>query len=1063
MFKETIGYLVASYPFRKGLHLFPLLLLPLWLFAHSPNAQASSSRSPVAQSTPQPQDTAAQSKTAITVLASGQPIEREISGGQTQSYRIALSAGQFVNVTIEQRGVDVAEEAFAPDGKLIAQFDSELRPQEAERVEFVAETAGVYRLVVKAKLKGAAGRYDIRVAEMRAATDMDHSLHEAHRLSTASANSLLAGKYDEALSLAARALAAGEKALGADHSYVAHLLNGLGWLQWEKGEYAKAEASYQRAIAISEKTLGLEHPQTVDSINRLGCVYVSTDDFGKALRLLPQALEITERTLGAEHPRVVDCLANLGKLHIKLGDWAQAERDLQRALALAEKTLEPDNMLTARVLNNLSNLYINKKEYERGEPFAQRALTINERALGPEHPDLANPLLNLGWIARRRKDYARALEMYQRALAIREKALGPEHIDVATLVNNIANVYKSKRDYVKPLEMYQRVLKIAEKSGGPYHGFTLVVLSNIANLYVARGDIANAITFQARADERLETILALRLAIGSERQKLAYFDSLAGRTNRTISLHVNHAPNDRTAGALAALVLLQRKGRTLDAMSDSLTALRRRFNAEDQTLLDQLNAATAQLAKLALDGPQKMSADEYQKQLTVLEGQKGKLEAEMSHRSAEFRAQSQPVTLKAVQAAIPPGAALIEFAVYRSFDSRAENNDEAFGEPRYVAYVVRATGDVQWVELGETQAIDALIDKLRQALRDPQRTDVRDRARDVDKKVMEPVRALLGDAKQLLISPDGEMNLIPFEALVDEQRHYLIERYAVTHLTSGRDLLRMQVARASKSQPLVVANPSFGEPAPQQIASAAARPAALNSRRRSVTSGRNLSEVYFAPLGGTAQEAHSIQTLFPEANLLTGAQATESSVKQTTAPRLLHIATHGFFLQDTGTASAGDAQAAARGTGASARVENPLLRSGLALAGANVRSGARDDGILTALEASGLNLWGTKLVTLSACDTGLGEIKNGEGVYGLRRAFVLAGSESLVMSLWPISDYITRELMTNYYKNLKQGMGRGAALRQVQIEMLKRTGREHPFYWSSFIQSGEWASLDGKR
>jgi CHAT domain-containing protein len=128
-----------------------------------------------------------------------------------------------------------------------------------------------------------------------------------------------------------------------------------------------------------------------------------------------------------------------------------------------------------------------------------------------------------------------------------------------------------------------------------------------------------------------------------------------------------------------------------------------------------------------------------------------------------------------------------------------------------------------------------------------------------------------------------------------------------------------------------------------------------------------------------------------------------------------------------------------------------------------LNKGSGDDGILTALEASNLNLWGTQLVTLSACDTGVGEVKNGEGVYGLRRAFFLAGSETLVMSLWPVSDYVTRELMTEYYGGLKKGLGRGEALRQAQLDMLKRKGRQHPFYWASFIQSGDWANLDGKR
>jgi CHAT domain-containing protein len=135
----------------------------------------------------------------------------------------------------------------------------------------------------------------------------------------------------------------------------------------------------------------------------------------------------------------------------------------------------------------------------------------------------------------------------------------------------------------------------------------------------------------------------------------------------------------------------------------------------------------------------------------------------------------------------------------------------------------------------------------------------------------------------------------------------------------------------------------------------------------------------------------------------------------------------------------------------------------VALAGANLGGDAHDDGILTALEASSLNLWGTKLVTLSACDTGVGEIRNGEGVYGLRRAFVLAGAETLVMSLWPVTDSIARETMVAYYVRLRGGSGRGEALRQAKLEMLKRSVRQHPFYWAGFIQSGEWASLDGLR
>jgi CHAT domain-containing protein len=411
---------------------------------------------------------------------------------------------------------------------------------------------------------------------------------------------------------------------------------------------------------------------------------------------------------------------------------------------------------------------------------------------------------------------------------------------------------------------------------------------------------------------------------------------------------------------------------------------------------------------------------------------------------------------------------LIELSVYRPFDPRAPDNQKAFGEPRYVAYVVRNQGEVRWSDLGSASIIDEAINSLREALRDPQRKEVRQVARTVDRLVMQPIRSLAGGVAHLIISPDGELNLLPFEALVDGEGQYLVERYLITYLTTGRDLLRIGVARPSNGRPLVLADPLFGEPkiAHDMRAHGATQPVAAVGRR-SITTGDNLSTVYFAPLAGTAEEAYLIHGLFPHTQILTGARATKSSLQRIEAPWLLHIATHGFFLQDATTGKAQDVGDGETGDSqlllAGRRIANPLLRSGLALAGANLKNSGKEDGILSAMEASSLNLWGTKLVTLSACDTGVGEVKNGEGVYGLRRSFFLAGAETLVMSLWPVSDYVTRELMTAYYTGLKNGLGRGQALRQAQLSVMKRKGRGHPFYWASFIQSGEWANLEGKR
>ena len=262
---------------------------------------------------------------------------------------------------------------------------------------------------------------------------------------------------------------------------------------------------------------------------------------------------------------------------------------------------------------------------------------------------------------------------------------------------------------------------------------------------------------------------------------------------------------------------------------------------------------------------------------------------------------------------------------------------------------------------------------------------------------------------------------------------------------------------------MVLADPAFGDPP-----LLAAQSGADGSRVGEGNSARvDYSQIFFGPLPGVGDEVRALKRLLPQASFFTREQATKAALQGVVAPSILHIATHGFFLRDDppvkdegrSTTARKDATRISKLT---VHAENPLLRSGLALAGAN-QANNNDNGILTALETAGLNLWGTKLVVLSACDTGLGEIRNGEGVYGLRRALVLAGAESQLMSLWPVSDRSTRELMIGYYQALAQGQGRGGALRSTQLRMLQSKARAHPYYWASFIQMGEWANLKGER
>jgi CHAT domain-containing protein/Tfp pilus assembly protein PilF len=943
-------------------------------------------------------------------LVRDKALEREMAGGESHAYRIALEAGQFLLVIVDQRGIDVVLTLFGPDGKRIMVMDSPNGRWGPERITTIAETAGSYRIVARSPQKDVpAGRYEIKIAELRAATDTDRALAEARRLFNEAMNIGRQGKLNEAIQLMEQSLAITEQALGPEHLSVAATLNNLAILYLNQGDYAKATSLQARVFAIREKALGPDHASTVASLHNLALTYKNQGDYAKAEPLFQRAVTAFEKVDGPDYFNLATALDNLGTVCFQMGDSAKAESLLERALAIREKAGSPAELVVAATLNNLAVLHEGKGDYAKAVALHQRALALKEKLQGAASPDVAITLNNLAFIYYRQREYAKARPLYQRALAIFEKALGPEHPDVANSLGALAAFYR------------------------------------------ARNDPQQAIAFLARGHAIQERNISRNIIAGSERRKLAYLALFSRQTADTISLHLQSAPDDLRAAELALVTLLARKGRALDAGLDAIAGLRRHASAQDQALLTRLSSARSQLAALTFRGPGQAGPASYRSQLSQLEDEEEKLQTEISARSAEFQLRTQPVTLASVQSAIPRGAALVEFALYSPFNVKTNSRDPL----RYAAYALAAEGPPRWVDLGEAAAIDRSIAALRQALRDPKRTDVKQRARAVDELVMSPVRALLGKTRRALLSPDGSLNLIPFAALVDERNQYLITRYSFSYLTSGRDLLRLRIARENRNDPLIVADPAFGEI--EEAPAAADRDVGL----------ADLSQLRLRRLPGTASEAQALKALLPRATVLTEERATEAALKQVSSPSILHIATHGFFLKDAEAAPENSRDIGLPGEGALTgvapdRVENPLLRSGLVLAGANNRRSGEEDGVLTALEVAGLDLWGTKLVVLSACNTGVGEVKNGEGVYGLRRALALAGAESQVMSLWSVSDRGTRDLMVSYYRALRRGEGRGEALRQVQLHMLGSKDRQHPYYWASFIQSGEWKSLEGK-
>ncbi|MGK3987328.1 tetratricopeptide repeat protein [Sorangium sp. So ce136] len=905
-----------------------------------------------------------------------------------------------------------------------------------------AATTEMYTKAVTTELQGAKWRTS--------------EVAEANQL-TAEADARKAqGRYEDAIAPLERALALYENVLGPNHPTVAKALSNVAVLYRERGDYAQAEELHRRALAIREKALGLDHPSVASSLNDLAVLYRTKGNYAQAESLAERALALQKKALGLDHPDIAQSLTTLAALCADKGDYARSESLHERALAIREEALGAGHPDVALSLNNLAALYRAKGDHAQAERLSERALAIEEKALGPDHPAIALTLNNLAVLYGKKGDYARAEPMHQRALAIRRKVLGPEHPDVAQTFNDLASLYLDKGDHARAEALSERALAIREKALGPSHPDVAQSLSNLAALYIAQFRIDEAVKAAGLATDIQDRNAAAVLATGSEDQKRSYMSTLVDQTHLDIALHIQHAPATLDAARLALTVLLRRKGRVLDAMTGSFASLRRSLAPGDRALLARLTSVYSQLAAEVSRGPQNAPLAEYRGRLAALEQERQALEADVGKQSAAFRAEQKPVTLPDVLEAIPEGAALVEIARYRPYHPHPDTQSGHWGAPRYVAYFLGPGGDPTFTDLGEAAPLEAAIDALRRALADHDLThDPRPAARDLDRLLMEPVRKLLGDTRWVFLSPDGPLHLVPFGALVDEEGHYLAERYLFSYLTTGRDLLRFEDRNAaSREPPLILANPAFDE---------SSAPTAPDATHRGVRSLDMVTQGLL-PLQGTTAEARTIAELFPESRVLLGADATEEAVKAVQGPLLLHLATHGFFLPEQPVPAAllkvpGHAPTPAE-LAALRQRENPLLRSGIALAGFNRRRSGSDDGVLTALESAGLDLHGTRLVVLSTCESGLGEATSGEGVYGLRRALTMAGSQTQVMSLWQVDTGRTRELMQAYYQRLAGGAGRSQAMRDVQLAMLANPSTAHPNLWASFIVSGDWRRME---
>lgn len=667
----------------------------------------------------------------------------------------------------------------------------------------------------------------------------------------------------------------------------------------------------------------------------------------------------------------------------------------------------------------MAGFYQVQGQYAQARPLCERALRIRVQVLGPEHPDVARSLIILAVLDRAQAKCVEAEQHYKRALRILEETLGFEHPDVATLLNNLAALYQAQGAYGQAEPIYKRALNIRERVLGVAHPHVADLQHNLAMLYWSTGDASRAFQCFKRAVVVRERHLGLALATLSEPRKRQLLQGQRG--NALVSFQAHCAPDDINALALTLTTTLRRKGRVLEEVARAHATLRRNLTPALQLDLDTLQKRRTELATR-----RQVACDSYHVDaLHALEHEIEQLESELSRKSAIFRRHVEPLTVESVQAALPRNATLVEFLYYQRYEPQVQGRE--WKESRYIAYVLQCEGPPQWVALGAAGPIKAAVAAALSALAQPE-SDTRESLRALDELVFAPIRRRLGPIVHFLLSPDDALHLVPFAALVDEDGRYLVESLLITYVTSGRDLVRSGEREEARSKPLVVAAPDYR--------------GRLNS------------------LPGTEAEAAALRKYFADIDLYVGSEATKEKLTAAQGPRFVHVATHGFFhsppASESGRATRSwcvdrdiiDVPSTLSTEDDLLDVEDALDHSGLILAGT-------DGATLTAREFAGIDLRGTQLVVLSACNTGVGEVAQSEGVYGLRRALVIAGAETQVVSLWKVHDDATSQLMDRYYSGLRSGEGRSEALRRAQIELLRNGRHAHPFYWAAFVPIGD--------
>jgi CHAT domain-containing protein len=703
------------------------------------------------------------------------------------------------------------------------------------------------------------------------------------------------------------------------------------------------------------------------------------------------------------------------------------------------------------------------EDFERSAPLFSDVSDRWENTLGGQHQKTLKANNNLGRVYHKMNRLDEAEAVISQTLQSRQDVLGKEHLDSIRSMIDLGAVYLDQGRLPEADQLLTEALALAEKILGTLHNYTFEALNGLADVKEAANQLSSAVDLRDKGFQRRSEFLDRMLWVTGENAREGYIRLHRPEFNDYISLlNKIDSPN---SGQKIIDASIQRKGLLLKVTSEIQQIATLSNDPKLRSIAIELEMARKELAARTLSGPTAETKDNHVEVLYGLELKVNELQGQLGRESVRYRTSIAQVSAAALEGVLAEGNALVDFLVY-----------EEEGEAKLVAGVAVKEGDqvrYELVSYDDRKAIEDIIIEYRSIIQD----DSADEDEQLEigliayELIWQPVQEVLGDSEYVYLIPDGTLNILPFNAMVTEEEEYLIQALDVHILTSARDLLPNQY-RLADGQYVVLAGPDYDS---EDVVSDEEMSAAQGKRASSLQqglrgAGSGLRGLNFAPLPGAELEGRIIVDQVAENNaereVFFGRQAEEQVLLNLDKPpRILHMATHGFFLEADDNLRkrllklqrGADLQVPPPG-------DNPLLRAGLAFAGINTNAqflgdiDTANDGVLTALEVLGLNLSGTRLVVLSACETGLGEIHEGEGVYGLRRSFQEAGVAEVISSLWEVSDAGTQALMTDFYARLLGGQPAREALRDAQLALLDSPEWGYPYVWSAFMIVGSYES-----